>query len=335
MTHPRRCAGVAAAVAAVLALAGPAAGAGLLDPLRAPNLAPHQLVFLQPPPEPARMETGRFTTGAQLAYASVLTEVDPAAQAAIDLEAARLSVRGGLRIGDRARVTVEVPVLWTGGGWFDPFLVAYHDFLNLPEGDRPNAPRNEYRYRIPTADGVYAPDGDGRAGFGDVVATASLSVASGHAGAVAVRVAVKIPTGSTGAGFGTGAADAGVGLLAQVEAGRFAAFSNLDAVYLGGAPDDALSLDTRWVGSAVVGGGVELVREMFGLVAQVQARSSPYHTGYADLDRDVLMLAVAGRLAFGGGWSWTAGFTEDLAVHASPDFSVFTGIDIAWGVPAR
>ncbi len=332
MTRRRLITGTALAI---LVLASPGAGANLLAPARAPNLAPHQLVFLQPPPEPARMETKRFTAGVQLAYASVFTEADPAAQAVIDLEAARLAVRGGLRIGDRMDLSVEVPVLWTGGGWFDPFLIAYHEFWGLPDGGRPDAPRNEYRYRVRTPDGVYQPDGDGRTGVGDVVATARLSLAAGRAGAAAVRLSAKLPTGDPGRGFGSGSADAGIGLLGQVDAGRFSAFANLDAVYLGGTPDDALPLNTRWVGSALLGGGVELVREVFGLVAQVQLRSSPYNTGWAALDRDVAMLAVAGRLAFGDGWSWTAGFTEDLAVHASPDFSVFTGLDVTWGAPAR
>jgi hypothetical protein len=61
--------------------------------------------------------------------------------------------------------------------------------------------------------------------------------------------------------------------------------------------------------------------------AQLHFATSPYGTGLPALDRDVLLLALGVRRRVGADAWISLGFTEDLVVQASPDFSLFVGVE--------
>ncbi len=302
-------------------LAAPLRAAGAWEPV--PNLAPHRLVFLQPVSGP--VPAGGVPHWIQLSggYATVYSAQDGRhGSLLLDMEIARMALRGAVRLGPRTEAGLELPFLWMGGGVFDPALIAYHDLVRLPGGGRERAPRNTRRYRIVTSRGEYAPAAPDGFSPADAAVFARSALSRGPRVFAEARAAVKLPTGDPARGTGSGHPDASAGVAALLDLGFFDLGASADGIWLGGSPDPALRLDRTW--SAVLTGGVFLPAPwgLGRLSARVRFRTSPYDTGLSVLDRDVVMFVgeLAGRA---GRWTWSLGFTEDLMVHASPDFSVF------------
>ena len=53
------------------------------------------------------------------------------------------------------------------------------------------------------------------------------------------------------------------------------------------------------------------------------------------VDRDALMLVMGVSGPAGPDWGWSLGFTEDLRVGTSPDFSLFLHLTRAFGAPQQ
>jgi hypothetical protein len=296
------------------------------SPVRMPNLAPHHLVFLQPPAEgPATVPRGKLQLGVDLAYATVFSSGrSGAARSLFDLEVARAGLLFAFGLGPGTEFGLEAPILWMGDGAFDKFLIDYHRIFNLPSGDREDAPRNRFAYFVTDGGDTYSPNGDGKAGFGDFVLRLKHRLAGGADArfALAGRALLKLPTGRARYGFGSGGTDGGLGLVLRGRSGRFAFYGNLDGLYLSQSPDSALDLGSRWALSAI-GAVTAPVWDWGELAFQLRYFSTPYSTGIGSVDKDVWMLAVAFRRPFLDGRAvWSIGFTEDLAVEASPDFAV-------------
>jgi hypothetical protein len=115
-------------------------------------------------------------------------------------------------------------------------------------------------------------------------------------------------------------------VLTSWQGRRAGAGANLDVLYLGGSPDAALRLESRWVLSGLAFAGVRL-GFLGTAAAQLQFATSPYGTGLPALDRDVLLLALGLRRQVSSGTWISLGFTEDLVVQASPDFSLLAGLE--------
>ncbi len=328
-------------VAAVLATAGQAAAAShptASAPLPAFNLHPLHWVFLQPlPEEPAVLGRGQQAADLRLGYATVLTTGDSGdAGALLDMEAARVALRWRFGLGSSAELAAEVPFLWMGDGFFDRALDNYHQALHLPRGDRPGRPNNEFAYTVARGNRVYQPSRGGASGLGE--ASAALKLAPGWAtrGPLrgAARLTVKLPTGDADDGLGSGSADAGAGLLLALCWPNLRLDASVDGVYLGGTPDPALRLERRWTTAtslSLAAGG------WHGLWGSVQLRHTrtPYGTGVPVVDRDALMLAMGVSGPAGPDWGWSLGFTEDLRVGTSPDFSLFLHLTRAFGAPPQ
>ena len=81
----------------------------LADLVQMPNLAPHQLVFLQPPAVgPDTVPAGKFALGLNLAYATIYSSNRSGDAAALfDMEVARVALQVAWGIGTRSEVGVE------------------------------------------------------------------------------------------------------------------------------------------------------------------------------------------------------------------------------------
>ena len=314
------------AFALLVATAQPGRAGPLWEPV--PNLAPQHLVFLQPVSGPVPAGSLSYWVQVSGNYATVYS-LEPGTRRSLllDMEIARLSLRGAARLREGLEAGLELPFLWMGNGVFDPALIAYHDLVRLPGGGREDAPRNTWRYRIVTDRGVYAPDPPGGMAPGDAVAFGRFRIARGPDLEAEARLAVKLPTGDPARGTGSGHPDLAAGAAALLDLGFLDVGISADAVWLGGSPDPALELGRRWGGAASAGAFFPAPWGLGRLSARVRYRTNPYRTGLDLLDRDVLMFVgeLAGTFR---GVSWSLGFTEDLAVHASPDFSVF--LRLAW-----
>ncbi len=307
-------------------LAGVSRAGAAWEPVQ--NLAPHHLVFLQPVSGPAPAGSVPYWVQFSAGYATVYSLESGAGRSLLlDMEIARLALRGAVRLARGVEVGLEVPFLWAGGGIFDGALIAYHDLVRLPGGGREDAPRDAWRHRVVTPRGEYSPAPPGGLSLADAVVFARSAPTQGPRLYAEARGALKLPTGDPGRGSGSGHPDASAGTAVLLKLGLFDLGASADAIWLGGSPDPALRLERRW--SAALSGGL-FVPAPWGLgrlSARVRYRTSPYGTGLSVMDRDVVMFVgeLAGR---SGRWMWSLGFTEDLTVHASPDFSVF--LRVAW-----
>jgi hypothetical protein len=304
-------------------------------PVRAPNLAPTRLLFLQPPAEgPETLRRGALRVGLDAAYATVyVSEGSGSSTALLDMESARAGLRVAYGLGATSEVGVEGSVLWMGGGVFDNALISYHEAVGAPGGGREDAPRNRFAYEVKNGSHTYSPNPHGKPGVGDTVLHWKQGLWAGPGGraAVSIRGLLKLPTGSPEDGFGSGSADGGLGFLFGARSGIFGFFGNLDGLYIGGTPSSALDLRSHF---ALTGLAAATARAWnLGRVAlQLHYQSTPYRTGVEALDKDVWMLAAGLRRSFcSGTGSWWFGFTEDIAVQASPDFAVFAGAEWAIG----
>lgn len=293
-------------------------------PLPVRNLYPPRLLFLQPSPALPDQRTGGRV---DLAYATVCAVHERGGASLVtDMEVARVAAVGRWRTPWGGALSLEVPYLWYGGGAFDPVLDAYHDGLGFPDGDRRDRPENAFAYRAKRGRHGYAPRPPAEGGPGDAVVEAVYPLGASGPLRSAARLSLKLPTGSARNGFGSGHADGGGGVLASWAGRQAGAGVNVDVLYLGGSPDAALRLQSRWVLSGLVFTGLRL-GALGTASAQVHFATSPYGTGLPALDRDVLLLALGVRRQLGSRTWISLGFTEDLIVQASPDFSLVAGLE--------
>ncbi len=301
-------------------------GAEAFAPLRVKNLTPPHLVFLQPSAElPVTGSGGSI----DFAYGTVfVAEEGEGAQALLDMEVARFALTGALETPWGAILSVEIPFLWFGGGAFDSALHGYHGAFGLPDGGRSKRPENAFSYRVRRGAREYSPDPPASGGLGDVVLGAASPLRSPRSSELqsAVRWSLKLPTGSARDGFGSGSADAGVGLLGFWGGPRAGLTANLDLIYLGGTPDPVLRLGNPWMLSSLVSLGLDL--GILGTAsAQIRFVTSPYDTGIRPLDRPVLLLGAGLRRQITSRLWASLGFTEDLVVESSPDFSLMGSVE--------
>lgn len=298
--------------------------------LPAPNLAPQHLLHLAPPPEsPIPLPPGASLVALDSAYASIFVDQKAGEAAArFDLEAGRVALRVARGVGRGLEVGGSLPWAWLGAGTFDAALSAYHRAVGLPNGGRDEVGSNEFTYRIESNGRRYEPAGGG--GLGDAVVWAKAALPEWGALRWAGRAILKLPTGSPDRGLGSGRADAALGFLAGADLGRLRLAGAADAVYVGGTPDEALPLGTRWAAAAAGAVGAPLTESVDAAV-QLSYFATPYATGLSEVDRDVLTLAAGLRLQWTRGAALSLGFSEDLAVNASPDFEVFLSLEAVLG----
>lgn len=297
-----------------------------LSPLPAMNLNPLHVVLLQPLAQAPGIDTGAAFV---LGYATIMTAEDRGVNSALlDMEVARASLRLAAELPVGVGVWADVSYLWYGGGAFDDLLIAYHEATHLPEGSRPDRPRNSFAYTVSRDGQVYSPDPPAGGGLGDTVLGALVPIPrfAGAATEVSWRIMGKLPTGSSAHGFGSGRMDAATGIIASWSGERLWVLGNLDGLYFGGTPHPALPLGTHRALSALLEGGLS-IDPLGTFSVGLDYLASPYETGFASLDRDVLMLRVGFQRAVSRSLRIHAGFTEDLALHSSPDFALFLGLE--------
>ena len=300
-----------------------AAGASL--PLLTRNQYIPFLAFFDPPPLPAT-PPHEWRLAVTLDYSSLFEEKrNEQNGGVVDLEVGRAAIHAGRRVSRRIAVDVEVPFIWTGGGFLDDFISDWHGTFGLPNGNRDRASSGLYRYHL-TVDGQTVVDREkGGAGLGDVGTTLTYLLTEPDAPiAAAVRFGVKAPTAGNELSLrGSGGWDYAVGLIGERQWPEWIAAVHLAAVYPTGVSEvevqpyatGLLSLTWRYAE------GLDLLGELAG-------RTSPYDTGVEIFDNSALELRVGVRRSVGRRAAIEVAFVEDLSYHTTPDFTVH----IAWRV---
>jgi hypothetical protein len=119
-----------------------------------------------------------------------------------------LTLRHG--IGKSFEVGLDVPYVQHREGFLDSFIIEWHDFFNLPQGERDDLPRNQLSYRY-GKDGETEIDLDDETdGFGDLRLTLGWQLwkpENDTSSALALRASLKLPTGDEDRLLGSGSTD--------------------------------------------------------------------------------------------------------------------------------
>jgi hypothetical protein len=219
---------------------------------------------------------------------------------------------------------VEIPVMYTSGGFLDNTIEDYHAFFGFPDGGRETRPEDAFQVTVQThGNTAYELDGY-RVGLGDIpiIYTHQILDEDGNTPALAVRVGVELPTGSESAGFGNGKLDVGGGVLAQRTLGRWTLTGAVDYVYPGSSSafaaagvdpaqqfDGQFGVEYRWNDGSSL---------LIGLVLDSPVTRDIH---LKEIDNPILSLDV--------GWAWDVakrsqiylGFTEDAISQSGPDIT--------------
>lgn len=246
----------------------------------------------------------------------------------LDAESQRLALGWRRGIGgsvvsvDGLEWSVELPLLFTGGGALDSLIEGWHGFFGLPNGGRENAPSDRHRIRY-TRDGTTVVDlAEGDSGLGDL--RLGLGAALGER--LALRALLQLPTGEAetlrGGHLG-GALWADYRLpLDALESSRLTLSAGVSASDTGGPLGDQQEPLAGLAGAALE---LPLFWELRG-IAQFNFHSALYRdSGLAPLDGPSGQLAFGLQLPWAGG-ALRLGVQEDVFVHTAPDFSLHFGL---------
>ncbi len=246
----------------------------------------------------------------------------------LDSETLRLGLRYrrgvDVGIGRDVEWSLELPLLFTGGGFQDAPIENWHSLFGLPNSNRDDAPQDRYRIRY-VRDGVTLVDLDeGRNGLGDLRLGAGLALTQNWM----LRGLVQLPTGSKRqlTGGHAGAAMWTDYALTLKPSGRFRL--TLSAGASTASKSGPLSAQQR---PLVAVAGAVLRLPLWGVldgVVQVNGHSKLYKGSSLDP-----LAHAALPLVIGLSWPWQGmvfdlAFTEDASVNASPDFGLLFGIRI-------
>jgi hypothetical protein len=240
----------------------------------------------------------------------------------LDGETWRNSLVARYGLSPSSDIEIEIPFMYTSGGFLDPIIEDFHHAFGFPNGGRESRPQNAYEMQVQThGETAYTLDGY-TVGLGDIpiVYTQQFFAQDGAAPSLAARFGVELPTGSESAGFGNGKLDGGAGLLAQIACGRWTTTSAIDYVHAGGSTtftaadvhpstqaDAQLGLEYRWNDAASLLGGLVL--------------DSPVTQDIHLKEIDKAMLSLDLGVAWDAGEKSQLyfGFTEDVIADSGPD----------------
>lgn len=220
--------------------------------------------------------------------------------------------------------SLEVPLLFTGGGVMDSGIESWHDTFGLPNANRGDVPQDRYRLRY-VRDGVTLLDiNKGDSGFADVRLGLGLALSERFT----LRGLLQLPTGDKDqlTGGHTGGA-LWVDYSLPLTESRRAALLLSGGVSAAATDGPLADLQQPVVGLA----GAVLIVPIYGAldgVVQVNAHSKLYKNSSLDpLSRVGAPLAVGFRLPYQH-FVFDLAVLEDPSVNASPDFGILFGVKV-------
>jgi len=311
--------------ATLLAFPPRAQAGGASPPLLTRNQYIPFLAFYDPPPLPA-LPPSEWRLAAALDYSSLFQEQgDDQTGGVVDMEVARLALHAGRRAGRRVAIDIEVPFIWTGGGFLDDFVSDWHSTFGLPNGNRDRAQSDLHRYRLAIDGDTVIDDDRGGAGVGDLAATLTYLITRSDAPiTAAVRIGMKAPTGGDEFSLrGSGGWDYAVGLIGEGHGSPWTAAVHLAAIY----PTGVSEFDVGPFGTGLLNVTWRFV-DGLDLIGELAGRTSPFDTGVAIFDDPALELRLGMRKTVSRTAAIEVAFVEDLTHRTTPDFS----LHVAWRV---
>lgn len=235
-----------------------------------------------------------------------------------DAETREFRLTIGRAVSDRWAVQLQLPYRYTGPGNLDSFIDSWHDFFGLPEGERPNMPRDQFRLAYERDGAVLFDYTDSRDGLADASLDLGYRWISTPYASVAAWLSLKLPTGDSDDLTGSGATDIALTLAGERRFGDvWSAFGQVSVTALG--EGDLLPAQQRdFVISGLAGFGVNVWRGLE-LKLQFDAHSAAFDDTALDYLGDTVILTVGGAWKYPSGWRLDFGVSEDIVVEGSPD----------------
>ncbi|WP_162883828.1 DUF3187 family protein [Chromatocurvus halotolerans] len=314
-------------VLALLFSALPAAAAGggqiAADPIATGNRLPFLAIHGLPPARSAYLlneDSTRLYLHADAANSSIVERAPDGRLTIIDGETHRLEldIRHGL--GGGWDIGLTLPFLRHSGGFLDRPIERWHEFFQLPNGNRDRLPRDRllFSQSSPDAPGFQLDSAGG--GIGDLQLSASRRLGAG----LALRGMLKLPTGSSQQLTGSGATAFATSLHASRNLGDSLTWHISGGLLISGNGDVLRGQRENLLGI----GSTTLAWRVSGnwvLKAQLDGHTAAYHDTGSLLDRGSLQLSLAAAFAMSRDWSFEVGFSEDIAVETAPDIAFHGG----------
>ncbi len=305
-----------------------ASGGGALASPALPTRDQNPLLagFGLPMPFPSRPVRDAEVLSIDLNWSNTaLAQTDGSQYLLVDAETRelRLTYRGSLT--KHLAFGLQIPYRYTGAGVLDGFIDGWHDAFGLPQGVRPALARDRIRIRY-SRDATQRIDVETSAqGLGDVSADVGYGLVDTASSSAMAWLSLKLPTGQTGRLAGSGAADVTLAVAAEHRwDARWSAYAQIGVTWLGEGdllPDQQRNL--VWSGLA---GMSWRIGPRLALKAQADAHSAAFTGTRLDMLGEALILSIGADYRFASGWQLDLGFSEDVAVEASPDIVFIVGV---------
>lgn len=254
-------------------------------------------------------------------------------QIVLDGESYRVSFVARFGVAPNFDAGVEIPYYVQNGGFFDSFIIDWHNTFRLPQGGRDSAPRNRvnYSYRKNGVQKLRVENTE--SGIGDIALTGGYRLYNvddtGSHRNLAIKGAVKLPTGDSAHLLGSGSTDVSLQLCSTMtnysEQGSFGIFGSVGALAM--SRSDVLRDQHNplaGVGTLGLGWGPA---SWISFKVQLNGNTPLYRDSTLDeISKNAVMIMFGGALRFPGEYLLDIGVAEDLSVGTAPDVSFHLGL---------
>lgn len=295
-----------------------------LIPFNTSNQNPLVAIYGLPPAGPATvLAPGRISAELRADLASNFTDDSEADESVLlDGETYRYTLALKYGFGERLEVGLEIPYAMHRGGSFDSFIIDWHDFFQLPQGGRDDAPRDRLAYTYDKDGRTLVALHDEDEGFGDLRLTGAwqlLPPEGDEPRALALRASLKLPTGDEDRLLGSGSTDFALWLSGaqSFRKGSLALFGAAGALLM--SDSDVLSDQQRpVVVFGTLGGGWRPL-SWLAFKAQVDGHTSFYRGSDLQQLSESLQLVIGGTLGLTESMALDLAVTEDIVVDSASD----------------
>lgn len=231
-----------------------------------------------------------------------------------------LALRHG--VAGRFEFGLEIPYVMHRKGFLDSFIVDWHDFFHLPQGERDDMPYDRLSYNY-VKNGQTEVDLDNESdGLGDLRLTGAWQLwqrEGEEPQAMALRASLKLPTGDADRLLGSGSTDLALWLSGSqtFHEGSLALFGAAGALFMSDS-DVLADQQHHTVAFGTLGGGWRPLNRL-ALKAQVDGHTSCYRGSDLPELSDSLQLAVGGSVGLTETLTLDLAIAEDIAVATAPD----------------
>jgi hypothetical protein len=271
---------------------------------------------------------GEFSIGVFLDVSNNATDTTIATEEII-LDGETTYVDLQLRYGFRENWQLGLDLVWLNhdGGNLDGFIKDWHDFFNLPNGDRRDQPHDRLLYYYEKDTQVLLDHQQDSSGMGDVRLSAAYQLSNQEHSQLAIRGGIEFGTGDANELLGSESTD----LYLELVTSRALAPDRYALMLHGGIgvlkPGDGEILAQQqkdWAGYGFVGFDWG-ISDAVHLKLQLNGHTSLFDGSVEELEDATVQLIMGGTVKTGKNWLMDLSIAEDL-LGETPDITFQLGV---------